>query len=318
MSLPKTTNTQPLAVVTRTKDRTYLLERAIKSLDAQTDQRFMHIIINDGGDKELVESIVANNPRSDRVVVHNKEPRGLVAALNQGISLASTTYISILDDDDTWHTEHVERVLDHFEQNAECAACVVKMDLVIEDEIDGSLKTIEQSLYPESGDGQISLYKQCISNYISNGVVTYKKMVYDELGGYDESLTIGEDWDFGIQLLMKYDVDFIDTKESMVFYHQRPKVVDGAASNSVHSGGAYQQEVMINKIRNKYLRIDLAAGKIGPGYIMNQEEYDLRKVVRLEGHVNRSLKEGKDHVDAVPNFQRSLKGLISGITHRSK
>lgn len=41
-----------VAVITRTKDRGILLERAIKSVHKQTMMDFIHVIINDAGDKK--------------------------------------------------------------------------------------------------------------------------------------------------------------------------------------------------------------------------------------------------------------------------
>lgn len=275
--------TPKLAVVTRTRDRTYLLGRALDSLYTQTVKDFVHVVVNDGGSTEEVDAVLAKFPYKNRVVIHNSHQKGLVAALNQGIQAVNSEYISILDDDDTWHKERIEKVLRHFNDNPNCMVSVVKMDTVIEDIVDGKVKKIDQFLHPDSGDGEISLYKQCIRNYISNGIITYAREAYDELGGYDEDLATSEDWDFGLRLMLKYDVDLI-RGESLFYYHQRPKVI-GALGNSVHAG-VRVQEITLNKIRNKFLREDLRKGKLGVGYIMNQAVFDLGNVVRLEGHMN--------------------------------
>ncbi len=42
--------TSSVTVITRTKNRTLLLERAIKSVLAQTREDWTHVIVNDGGD----------------------------------------------------------------------------------------------------------------------------------------------------------------------------------------------------------------------------------------------------------------------------
>jgi glycosyltransferase involved in cell wall biosynthesis len=47
-----------VAVVTRTKDRPVLLERAIQSVHSQTMKDFIHVIYNDGGDASSVDALV--------------------------------------------------------------------------------------------------------------------------------------------------------------------------------------------------------------------------------------------------------------------
>lgn len=269
------------AIITRTKDRGVLFERAIKSVANQTYKNYVHIILNDGGDKNAVEKVLQKYSDKNRIVIHNKQSVGIVPALNQAIRASKSDYVTILDDDDQWSPERLEVSKKYIEDHPEYDAHVVKMDTVIESIENGKIVKKKAFLHPESGEGEISLYKQCIRNYISNGVVTYTRKIYDTLGGYDESLSIGEDWDFGVRLLMLQDVGMVSSGPSLVYYHQRPEE-DGNLENSTH--GLF--EVLINQLRNKYLRLDLENGRYGVGMIMNQEEYDLQKIVRLEGHVN--------------------------------
>lgn len=282
-----------VAIITRTKDRPQFLKRAIKTIEQQTYSDYIHVIFNDGGDKEKIEAIVGKNTQN-RVLVHS-ESIGLVKALNKAIQSVDSDYIAILDDDDTWAPERLEKTIAYLDQTKE-KAVVVKMDIVIE-EVDGdTIRFVSQSLHPQSGEGEISLFKQCYQNYVSNGVITYGRDVYDELGGYDETLGTAEDWDFGIRLLMKYDVAFLRNEPSLFFYHQRP-TQKGGLGNSVHAG-VEQQEKTINALRNRYLRSDLAAGKLGVGYIMNSLAQDEQWVVRLEGHANYLSSSATDRIEA--------------------
>lgn len=279
MTVPK------LSIVTRTKNRNLMLERTIKSVRNQTSKDYIHIILNDGGDEKKLEELLKKYPDKNRKVIHNKKSVGIVPALNQAVQQADTKYVSILDDDDTWSKDRVAKVLEYFDAHASTRAAVVKMDIIIEEIADnGEIVKKDQYLHPDSGAGEISLYKQCTRNYVSNGVVTYEKALYDELNGYDERLETAEDWDFGLRMLMVCDVDLIPTEKPLAYYHQRPDD-QSETGNSVHAG-VRTQEVTLNKIRNKYLREDLQQGRFGLGVIMNQEEYNLQNVVRLEGHMN--------------------------------
>ena len=47
-----------VSIITRTKNRPLFLARAIKSVTTQTYTEWQHIIVNDAGNKEIVENIV--------------------------------------------------------------------------------------------------------------------------------------------------------------------------------------------------------------------------------------------------------------------
>lgn len=291
-----------VAIVTRTKDRPILLERAIKSVEAQTFSDYVHVIFNDGGSRRQVERVVerVSKDTQKRIqLIHNEVSQGLTPSLNKAIMGCDSEYVTILDDDDTWHKDRLKKTIS-FLDNSDQKVVIVKMDIIIEDITENGIKKISQELHPQSGEGEISLYKQCHRNYLSNGIITYHRNIYDELGGYDESLETAEDWDFGIRLMLEYDVAFLRDEESLFFYHQRPS----SKGDEGNSGLAkvYIQERTLNKIRNKYLREDIKKGRFGVGYIMNAVVTDETLVRRLEGHTSHVGEQIKETVrDTVEN-----------------
>ena len=303
-----------MAIITRTKNRQLLLERAIKSVLAQTNKDYVHVIVNDGGDQSSLDALLSKYPDTNRFVIHNDNPLGLTAALNQGIRAVSSDYIAILDDDDSWSTARVEKVIEYLTLHPEEVGVAVYMDRVIE-RIDNHDKIIEESRNRwHEGVDYISLYDQCLDNYLSNGCFTYRRSLYDELKGYDESLEVAEDWDFGIRCLLKYDIQFLP--EVLTFYHHRP-AAKGAEGNSVFAGVNDHKRSLI-KLRNKYLRQDINDGVYGIGAIMNHmnaerqkseiaERRAVERVVRIEGHVNhvgeRVLSELRESFNQLISYQ---------------
>lgn len=292
----RTTEGKPaVAVITRTKDRNLLLQRALQSVDSQTFSDYEHIIINDGGDKGKVDALLTQYHNKRRRVIHNSQSRGLVRALNQGVSAAKAKYIAILDDDDTWHKDRLDKTIS-FLQEENMPAVAVRMDLVVERIEGNDIVQLSKTLHPESADGQISLFKQCHKNYLSNGVITYTKKIYEELGGYNEEFETAEDWDFGIRLLLKSDVPLLAKEGSLCTYHQRPDAKEGEGNSGLAQVST--QARAIAKIRNSYLRSELSKGKLGVGYVMNNLEYLNELTVRLEGHVNRSSEAQQKDIHA--------------------
>ena len=290
-----------VAVITRTRNRTILLERALESVQSQTMSDFVQVIVNDGGDKAAVEKLVKKYPKENLLVLHNDTSVGHTRALNQGIRALKSTYVAILDDDDTWDPHCLEKVVSFLDVTTAKGAVVI-MDRIIEEIKDTEIIEISRNRWlPEQE--YISLYKQCLDNYLATNCFIYRRDVYDELGGYDEKLGVAEDWDFGLRFLVKYDVELLRTESPLAFYHHRPEM-KGDSGNSVFAGVSehiYHQHMLANK----YLREDIQKGVFGLGYIINSLKYDreqdnirrqreLEDVVRIEGHINYTAKKQDD------------------------
>lgn len=307
-------HTPKIAVITRTKDRPQFLERSIKSVLAQTVDNFVHVILNDGGDRQEVERVISKYPDSRRIIVHNSQSMGLSIALNQAIKASKSEFIAILDDDDAWHKDRLKASLDVVTQR-DAVATIVPMEIVVEDVMDsGEIKEVDRKPHPESWSGEVSLFKQAHRNYLSNGAIMYSRAVYDELGGYNESLPTAEDWDFGIRLMLKYNVEQVISEKALVYYHQRP-LIKGSIGNSVHAG-VREQERAITILRNNYLRDDIKKGAFGIGYIMNHSEQELINIVRLEGHINRTASDVEDVI--VGRIRDDTRRILNTSTIRQK
>ena len=293
------------AIITRTKDRPALFERAVQSVVAQTSKDYIHVILNDGGDKKVVEEILGKYPDNNRLVIHNEKSVGLTPALNQAIKATDSDYIGILDDDDTWLPDRVKKVTDYLDAHLNEPGVAVLMDRFIERVENGEI--ITESVNPwYEGVTEVSLYDQLLDNYLTNNCITYRRTLYDELNGYDETLEVAEDWDFGIRYLLKYDIFFIP--EVLAGYHHRP-AAKGADGNSVFSGIDAHRRSLV-KLRNRYLRQDINNGVFGVGYIMNSLAHErcmvenakdvaIEQVVRLEGHINYTAEQLKQYTDTV-------------------
>lgn len=230
----------------------------------------MHIVINDGGVKEVVERTV--EPYKGKVkIIHNPESHGMEAASNKAIKSTESKYVAIHDDDDTWHPEFLQRTIEHLEQSGSMGV-VVRTDKIIEElQDDGS------ALFVSSGQWMpdvkvINLYRQCIDNQMTPITFVYRRDAFNEIGYYDENLPVCGDWDFGIRFLLKWDVDFLDPGFALANYHHR-KFKPGVEGNTSYAGND-KARYWTNYLMNKYLRQELAEGKVGVGYIMSKLRYD--------------------------------------------
>lgn len=256
-----------VAVITRTKDRSLFLRRAIDSVARQTYQDYVHVIVNDGGDKteleKLLDSFDENITKKIKVFHRTTSSNAPDTIFNESIDRVDSEYVAIHDSDDSWHAEFLERCVTVLEAGA-MGVCA-KMDNVYEKIIDGSIREDKRTAYMPDLRA-ISLYRQCLDNQVSTIGFMYRRSVYKEIGKYDESLPVVADWEFGIRFLQKYDIEYIDPGYALAFYHRHNKGEDSFA--------LYDHRTYITKVFNKYLREELDRGSFGVGYIMNSLWYE--------------------------------------------
>lgn len=103
----------PLAtIIVPGRDIAAFAPEAIESLQAQTEQRWRAILIDDGSTDAtgaLFAQAAASDPRF--TVVSREISRGLGAARNAGLALVDTPYLGFLDGDDTLAPRALERLL---------------------------------------------------------------------------------------------------------------------------------------------------------------------------------------------------------------
>ena len=270
-----------VAIITRTKDRPLFLERAINSVHSQSFEDFVHVIINDAGDPKLVDELVERykDLTKGRVkVIHNSESKGMEAASNKAIKSVDSTYVAIHDDDDTWHPDFLKLTVAKLE-DTKAMGVVARTNKVTEEVAGSEIRQIKTE--PWMPDMKvINLYRQCIDNQMTPITFLYRRSVFDEIGVYDESLPVCGDWDFGIRFMQKYDVEFLDPGYPLAFYHHR-KYVPGAEGNTNFGSGKERHRYYVNLLANKYLRQELAEGKLGVGYIMSSLRYNQGYLARL-------------------------------------
>ena len=264
-----------VAVVTRTKDRPLFLRRAVESVSNQSFDDYVHVIVNDGGDRAELESIVDSYSEAIRgkIQVFHREfaSNAPDTIFNESIDRVSSEYITLHDDDDTWHKDFLSNTVTHLEENVKLGGVVVRSDKVVEEVRDNMIVELSRQLWiPDLK--VVSLYRQCIDNQLTPIAFLFRRRAYEDVGKFDSSLPVVGDWEFGIRLLKKYDVDFIDLGFSLANYHHR-KFNPNAEGNTSFSNND-KHRYYTNLVMNRYLREELAKGQLGIGYIMSKLKYD--------------------------------------------
>ena len=111
----------------------------------------------------------------------------------------------------------------------------------------------------------ITIYRMCYENLFAPIAFVFRRQVFEDIGYFDQNLRGYGDWDFQLRFLQRYDIDYLDTPAALVFYHQRPEAT-GDHRNSVFTD---DQQVLAERMFNKWLRADLERGHLGLGYVLN-------------------------------------------------
>ena len=180
-----------VTVVIPTRDRTELVERALRSALAQTDVATEIIVVDDGSHPPLDPDrwSLHHNVR----VIRNARSLGVSAARNVGINAAASPYVAFLDDDDVWAPTKLRSQIDALHEQPDARWSAI-----------GSL-TLDADLVPVGvrmppADANAVLAYNPIPGG-GSGVLAATSFVR-QLGGFNEWLGPFADWDLWIRMAM--------------------------------------------------------------------------------------------------------------------
>ncbi|HEV7241836.1 MAG TPA: PIG-L family deacetylase [Thermoanaerobaculia bacterium] len=181
----------PISVVIRTRDRHALLAEAIASVQA-TGYPCEIVVVNDGGATPVVAQA--------RLVTHAVS-RGRAEAGNAGVRAASNAFIAFLDDDDLFYPEHLS-TLANAARSSHAAWYTDAVSAFLRPSESGAYETHSRMrIYAQDFDRDLLL----VDNYIPLPSLLFRREHFLELGGFDRTFDLFEDWDFLIRLAQRGD-----------------------------------------------------------------------------------------------------------------
>lgn len=205
-----------ISVVVPTYKRPDCLRRLLKSIASQTRLPDEVIVVDDFSCldeqySEVISEFTLVLPSLKFTCL--AENSGAPVARNKGIDLAEGDWIALVDDDDEWMPEKL---------NKQVALLEAQNDIQL-----GFVYTWAKAL---GQDGQES-YDACISiqgdarrallntNFILSPSVLVSKEAFERVGGFDERLPSCQDWDTWINVALA-GYHFATVEEQLVIYHR--------------------------------------------------------------------------------------------------
>ena len=194
-----------VAVVIPTFNRGWIVSEAIDSVLGQTCRDFELIVIDDGSEDDT-QTILNRYVRSEhggKIRVIRQENRGVSAARNRGIREASGRFIALLDSDDLWLPEKLEKQMEFFGQNPDAMICQTQETWIRNGRRVNPKKRHEK---PSGWIFEPSL-SLCL---VSPSAVMFRKELVEAVGLFDETLPACEDYDLWLRVSLDYPVHLID------------------------------------------------------------------------------------------------------------
>ncbi len=165
---------------------------ALESALAQTRPAHEVIVVDDGSTDDLAAALA---PYEERIELVSKANGGVASARNAGVATASGDFMAVLDADDRFHSRRLEAL-------AALALARPDLDLITTDTrfiVDRQPQGTFREANPFAVEKQrTAIFDSC---FVGGWPAVRIERLRD-IGGFDEGLSQGEDWDCWLRLIL--------------------------------------------------------------------------------------------------------------------
>ena len=209
-----------VSIIIPTYNREKYIERAVQSILRQTYDKYEIIIVDDGSTDHTWEIIRMLEEKDDRIrYIKLDKNQGPAHARNVGMKEVKYEYIAFLDSDDEWHPNKLALQMDKIMEAKEETGLVFCRMSGIRRGREDRYVCPDQSIEKETLEGDI-FSRLLWANLIGTPTVLIRKKCLEQVGGFKESLTCLEDWEWILRIARKWRIGFVD--EILVEVHKLP------------------------------------------------------------------------------------------------
>jgi len=189
-----------VSVIIPTYNRWPMVGEAVESVLAQSFRDFELIVVDDGSSDGSAERITALGGDT-RIIVRSR--CGVSAARNYVASVARGRYLAFLDSDDLWLAEKLAVQTAFMMEHSEMQICQTEEIWLRR----GKRVNPKAKHRKPSGNIFRASLELCL---VSPSAVMLTKDLFDEVGGFDESLPVCEDYDLWLRVAVNHPIPLID------------------------------------------------------------------------------------------------------------
>ena len=189
-----------VSVIIPTYNRASFLKEAIESVLNQEYSNYELIIIDDGSidnTKEIIELF------EGKLKYYYQPHKGVSPARNAGLKLAQGNFIAFLDSDDLWKKEKLKVQMEFMKSHPEIKVCYTE-EIWIRKGVRVNPKKKHKKYSGWIFDKVVPICLLSLSSAL------FRKELFEEIGIFDESLPVCEDYDLGLRIACKYPIHLIE------------------------------------------------------------------------------------------------------------
>jgi len=188
-----------ISVIIPTHNRAWVLKEAIDSVLAQDFHDFEIVVVDDGSTDNTPKILESY----EQIRTVKQGHRGVSAARNAGIARAMGNLITFLDSDDLWLPGKLSAQADFFNTHPDAMICQTE-EIWIKNGIRVNPKKRHKK---HSG----MIFEHCLELcIISPSAVMMRRCLFDEVGVFDETMPVCEDYDFWLRVACRFPVYLIE------------------------------------------------------------------------------------------------------------
>jgi glycosyltransferase involved in cell wall biosynthesis len=207
-----------VSVVIPTYNRVRTVPAAVRSVLAQRFRDLECIVVDDGSTDDTVARLATIDDARVRVVMGRHA--GVSAARNLGVSKASGDLVAFLDSDDLWHPDKLACEVAFLARHP--GVDVVFTDLQKRDgdhvfpsfmrETAVFARHLGDATYPEGLVLEPRVMRLCLLEEvpIKPSALTVRRAAFEAVGGFDETWSSSEDWEFLLRLARGHRFAYLD------------------------------------------------------------------------------------------------------------
>ena len=187
-----------VSVIIPTYNRAWAISEALDSILAQDYHDFEIVVVDDGSTDNTQQILKCYQ----EVCVVRQDHSGVSAARNAGIVRTEGRFIAFLDSDDLWLPGKLSAQVGFFHANPDALICQTE-EIWIKNGV-----RINPKKRHKKYSGMI--FERCLELCIvSPSAVMMKRCLFDKIGGFDETLPVGEDYDLWLRVSSRFPVYLI-------------------------------------------------------------------------------------------------------------
>jgi len=264
------------------------IEKAIRSVLAQTYHEFELIVVDDGSTDDsfaqlsvISQQLSVEDPDSfKKLLIVDQKNQGVSMARNNGVKLAKYDYIAFLDADDTWESTYLEEMKGLMETFTEAGIYGSSYFIVK----NGKKRIAPIGIEPNFERGLINycqVYSKILCMPLWTGATIIRKSVFDDENGFNPQLKLGEDFDLWIRVATKYPVAFLN--KPLANYNQDVDLANRAIGEKLYEAGEHMLFTDYGELKNNpnfvYLYERLALYGLLPYYLKGKNKKEVHTIL---------------------------------------